>query len=94
MGLKRDHEDSMLAQMNMVLAPVPRHPDRGRTLGHLPRSAGRGSTPQDVLHLRGNVSEWPRTRIGKGIRSDKERALDSFEDEEAPELLRPSLTTL
>jgi hypothetical protein len=78
MGLKRDHEDSMLAETNVVRAPVPRQPDRGRTLGYLPRSAGRGSTPQDVLHLRGNVSGWPRTRLGKGVRSDKERPT-SFE---------------
>jgi hypothetical protein len=39
---------------------------------------GRGSVTRGVLHLRGNVSGWPRTRIGKGVCSDKER-LERFE---------------
>src|SRR5918999_2256182 len=40
----------------------------------LPRSVGRGSAAQDVLHLCGNVSELPRSQISEGFSLDKERS--------------------
>ncbi len=44
------------------------------------RPAGRRNAAQEVLHLCGNVSGWPRTRIGKGVRSDKERPFATLRD--------------
>ena len=49
--------------------------------------ARRGSSAQEVLHLRGYVSGWPRTRIGRGVGSAAKRP-ESFEHEGGPEPLQ------
>src|SRR5215211_9459825 len=43
----------------------------------LRRSAEHGNLAQEVLHLRGYESWWPRTRIGKGVGSGAERSARS-----------------
>src|SRR5215211_1333754 len=54
----------------------------------LRRSAEHGNLAQEVLHLRGYESWWPRTRIGKGVGSGAERSARSGHEGEPEPLHR------